>query len=199
MSRYVCHGQRVAARATVVQQKTSRPVQFDITESTRSALAGCIRLSGLASVDFLFPSRVHASPHFLSTRQYARIADSWSRKSGLIRPLTEPIPFAALSRLSPIHEPGTCALCSSSWAIRSSRAALPWYRGSHPWPRPRTFSRENPLHAHAEVDAALGQKNRQELVAHMGLSAPCPSPRCHQAKAHEILGKAARSVTARPG
>jgi hypothetical protein len=64
MSRYVCHGQRVAARATVVQQKTSRPVQFDITESTRSALVGCIRLSGLASDDFLFPSRVHASPHF---------------------------------------------------------------------------------------------------------------------------------------
>ena len=50
--------------------------------STRSALAEWIRLSGLASDDFLFPSRVHASPH-LSTRQYARIADSWVEEIGL--------------------------------------------------------------------------------------------------------------------
>ena len=57
----------------------------------------------------------------------------------------------------------------------------------------------NPLHVHAEVHAALGQKNRQDLVAHMGLSALCPPPRYHQAKAQEIFGKAARSLTARPG
>src|SRR5208282_5034860 len=60
--RDVCHGERVAARAIVVQQKTSRPVQFEITESTRTALTDWIKLSGLASDDFLFPSRVHASP-----------------------------------------------------------------------------------------------------------------------------------------
>jgi site-specific recombinase XerC len=80
--RDVCHGERVAARAIVVQQKTSRPVQFEITESTRTALTDWIRLSGLASDDFLFPSRVHASPH-LSTRQYARIVDSWVEEIGL--------------------------------------------------------------------------------------------------------------------
>ena len=80
--RDVCHGERVAARATVVQQKTSRPVQFETTESTRTALTDWIRLSGLASDDFLFPSRVHASPH-LSTRQYARIVDSWVEEIGL--------------------------------------------------------------------------------------------------------------------
>ena len=33
--RDLCHGERVAARAIVVQQKTSRPAQFEITESTR--------------------------------------------------------------------------------------------------------------------------------------------------------------------
>jgi integrase len=69
-------GERIAARAIVVQQKTSRPVQFEITESTRSALAEWIRLSGLATDDFVFQSRVHASPH-LSTRQYARVVDFW--------------------------------------------------------------------------------------------------------------------------
>ena len=67
--RDISHGGRIAARAIVVQQKTSRPVQFEITESTRIALTDWIKLSGLASDGFLFPSRVHASPH-LSTRQY---------------------------------------------------------------------------------------------------------------------------------
>src|ERR1700733_13698570 len=52
------------------------------TESTRTALTDWIRLSDLASDDFLFPSRVHASPH-LSTRQYARIVDSWVEEIGL--------------------------------------------------------------------------------------------------------------------
>src|ERR1700722_7808355 len=61
--RDLCHGERVAARAIVAQQKTSKPVQFEITESTRSALADWISLSGLASDDFLFPNRVHTSPH----------------------------------------------------------------------------------------------------------------------------------------
>ena len=80
--RDVCHGERVAVRAIVVQQKTSKPVQFEITELTRTALTDWIRLSGLASENFLFPSRVRASPH-LSIRQYARIVDSWVEEIGL--------------------------------------------------------------------------------------------------------------------
>ena len=35
--RDVCHGDRVAARAIVMQQKTQRPVQFEITQPTRHA------------------------------------------------------------------------------------------------------------------------------------------------------------------
>ena len=80
--RDISHGERIAARAIVMQQKTSRPVQFEITDTTRTALADWIRRSDLASDDFLFPSRVHASPH-LSTRQYARIVDSWVEEIGL--------------------------------------------------------------------------------------------------------------------
>ena len=41
-----------------------------------------IRLSSLESDSFLFPSRVRSSPH-LSTRQYARIVDSWVEEVGL--------------------------------------------------------------------------------------------------------------------
>ena len=80
--RDICHGERIAARAIVVQQKTSRPVQFEITEPTRTALANWIRMSGLGADDFLFPSRVRKSPH-LSTRQYARIVDAWVEEIGL--------------------------------------------------------------------------------------------------------------------
>ncbi|MFZ0602278.1 MAG: tyrosine-type recombinase/integrase [Roseiarcus sp.] len=80
--RDVYHGERVAVRAIIVQQKTSKPVQFEITESTRTALTDWMRLSGLASENFLFPSRVRASPH-LSIRQYARIVDSWVEEIGL--------------------------------------------------------------------------------------------------------------------
>ena len=72
--RNVCHGDRVAARAIVMQQKTSRPVRFEIIESTREAVAVWINEAGLRSEDYLFPSRLHDSPH-LSTRQYAHIVD----------------------------------------------------------------------------------------------------------------------------
>jgi integrase len=80
--RDVCHGQIMASRALILQQKTSRPVQFEITEPARTAVSAWIARSKLKAEDFLFPSRIHASPH-LSTRQYARIVDSWVLPLGL--------------------------------------------------------------------------------------------------------------------
>ncbi len=70
--RDVCHGDRVASRAITLQQKTQRPVQFEITPATREAVEAWIKQAGLKSDSFLFPSRVSGSPH-LGTRQYARI------------------------------------------------------------------------------------------------------------------------------
>ena len=46
----------VMSRAMVMQQKTGRPVQFEITESTRDAISDWIACRGLATSDFLFPS-----------------------------------------------------------------------------------------------------------------------------------------------
>jgi integrase len=80
--RDVCHGQVIATRAIVLQQKTQRPVQFEITEPTRDAVGAWISHAGLTLEDPLFPSRVRGSPH-LSTRQYARIVDSWVDQLGL--------------------------------------------------------------------------------------------------------------------
>jgi hypothetical protein len=76
------HGERVASRATIMQQKTQRPVQFEITEQTRDSVAAWIRHAGLHASDFLFTSRIHDSPH-LSTRQYARLVHRWVASIGL--------------------------------------------------------------------------------------------------------------------
>jgi hypothetical protein len=43
--RDVCHGQTMASRALVLQQKTQRPVQFEITEPTRDAVLAWITYS----------------------------------------------------------------------------------------------------------------------------------------------------------
>ncbi len=80
--RDICQGDRIAPRAIVMQQKTSRPVQFEITEQTRSAAADWMKLRNLHSADYLFPSRAHKSLH-LGTRQYARIVNGWVKHIGL--------------------------------------------------------------------------------------------------------------------
>lgn len=78
----ICHGERVASRAIVMQQKTYRPVQFEITDLTRDAVSAWIAAACLRAGDFLFPSRIHESPH-PSTRQYARIVEGWVGQIGL--------------------------------------------------------------------------------------------------------------------
>jgi integrase len=80
--RDVCHGDQVATRATVLQRKTQRPVQFEITSIARDAVQAWIKQAALRSEDFLFPSRLNESPH-LGTRQYARILANWVSELGL--------------------------------------------------------------------------------------------------------------------
>lgn len=65
-----------------MQHKTQRPVQFEITQVTLDAVQKWIKQAGQKSEDFLFPSRVHDSPH-LGARQYARILESWVEELGL--------------------------------------------------------------------------------------------------------------------
>jgi hypothetical protein len=126
--RDVCNGDRVAARAIVVQQKTLRPVQFEITEATRAALADWIRLSSLVSDSFLFPSRIRSSPHF-STRQYARIVDSWIEGVGLDPAAygTHP-PDETVFDLPTDQEPA-CRATSPRPHEARKHGSLPRYRG----------------------------------------------------------------------
>jgi integrase len=75
-------GDSIQLRTTIVQQKTGRPVPFELTEPTREALASWLRLRGLRGGDWLFPSRNHLGDH-LTTRQYGRLLDDWVALIGL--------------------------------------------------------------------------------------------------------------------
>ena len=78
----LCVGGRLRDRATIIQKKTGRPVQFELTEQTRSSVEDWLAVLKIRDGRFLFPSRVHEEPH-ISTRQYARIVHSWVRSAGL--------------------------------------------------------------------------------------------------------------------
>lgn len=78
----VAQGAQMRSRGHVVQQKTNRPVQFEITQQTRHATERWIAKAELQEKDYLFKTRVGDSPH-LSTRQYARIVQRWVNLIGL--------------------------------------------------------------------------------------------------------------------
>lgn len=72
----VAPGGSLRERATVIQQKTGRPVPFEMTEPNREATAAWLRRRGNRPDDWLFPSRSRPGGH-ISTRQYARLVDRW--------------------------------------------------------------------------------------------------------------------------
>jgi len=64
------------------QKKTGRPVRFEQTDQTRSAVDEYLRLTGRRSGQFLFAGRGDGS-HGLRTRQYARLVHEWIASVGL--------------------------------------------------------------------------------------------------------------------
>jgi integrase len=75
-------GGHVRDRATIIQHKTGRPVQFEITEQTRASLQDWLTARPADRGSCVFPSRVHSQPH-LSARQYARIVRRWIESAGM--------------------------------------------------------------------------------------------------------------------
>jgi len=78
----ICVGGQVRDRITVIQRKTDRPVQFEITEPTRASIRDWLPNVDARHGRYLFPSRFRAQPH-LSTRQYARIVHTLVASAGL--------------------------------------------------------------------------------------------------------------------
>lgn len=78
----VVAGADIRNRAIVIQQKTNRPVQFELTADVRATLLAWLERRGGSTGDYLFPSRVDHAGH-MSTRQYARLVDEWVTAIGL--------------------------------------------------------------------------------------------------------------------
>lgn len=77
-------GAEIRTRAIVVQQKTGKPVQFELTADVRASLLAWLQRRGGTVHDYAFPSRIDHAGH-LSTRQYARLVDEWVDAIGLRR------------------------------------------------------------------------------------------------------------------
>lgn len=75
-------GGTVRLRTAIVQQKTGRPVPFELTDSVREALMAWLRTRGPREEGWLFPSRSRPGDH-ISTRQYSRLLDAWVALIGL--------------------------------------------------------------------------------------------------------------------
>ncbi len=75
-------GGSIRNRATIIQQKTGKPVQFELMADARNSLLAWLERRGGYVDDFVFPSRVDYLGH-ISTRQYARLVDEWVTAIGL--------------------------------------------------------------------------------------------------------------------
>jgi site-specific recombinase XerC len=80
--RDVVLGGRVRDRAVVVQQKTRRPVQFELMDTARKTMRAWLERRGGTLNDYVFPSRIDYMAH-MSTRQYARLVHEWVAGIGL--------------------------------------------------------------------------------------------------------------------
>lgn len=128
--RDICHGEQIAPRAIIMQQKTQRPVQFEITPSTREAVGTWIKQAKLRSEDYLFPGRLHNSPH-LGTHHYARVLEGVGKCH---RPRCISLRYAfhaadqGLVELSADEEPESGAAIAWTRQVQEHRT-LPRYRG----------------------------------------------------------------------
>ena len=77
-------GDDVRTRAMVIQQKTGRPVQFELTSDVRASLLAWFKRRSGSLNEHAFPSRIDRT-HHMSTRQYARLVDEWVTAIGLRR------------------------------------------------------------------------------------------------------------------
>lgn len=66
----------------ILQQKTGRPVQFEVTEQARRSIRAWVERKKLTNGDWLFPSSQREG-HHLTTRQYGRLVNQWVALVGL--------------------------------------------------------------------------------------------------------------------
>lgn len=119
--RDIVAGGRIRNRAMVVQQKTKRPVQFELVEPARKTLIAWLERRGGTSGDYVFPSRNDYMGH-MSTRQYARLVREWVTGIGLQAEDYARARSAKRRRRSSTRRLAICARCRSCLATPRSRA-----------------------------------------------------------------------------
>lgn len=113
-------GPEIRTRAMVVQQKTGRPVQFELMSDARSSLLAWLERRGGTVDDYAFPSRTDPKRH-MSTRQYARLVDEWVEAIGL-RPQEYGTHSLRHTKASIIYKTtGNLRAVRSCWATPKSR------------------------------------------------------------------------------
>jgi hypothetical protein len=128
--RDVTHGGQILSRAMVVQRKTQRPVQFELTEPTRTAVAAWIDTAKLRSEDYLFsesPARVTARIH-PAVRENRRPLGVRSRAGQLSVWHAFDAPNEGDADLQAYEEPA--GRSASAWSFQAGvDSPIPWHRG----------------------------------------------------------------------
>ncbi|WNJ94088.1 tyrosine-type recombinase/integrase [Bosea sp. 685] len=75
-------GGTIRLRTSIIQQKTGRPVPFELTDPTREALTAWLKKRPGENGGWLFPNRSRPGDH-VTTRQYGRLLDDWVSLIGL--------------------------------------------------------------------------------------------------------------------
>lgn len=78
----VVNADQVLERVSVIQSKPWRPVQFELTENTRSLIATWVKSPEMLGCEFMFPSLFH-DRLLISTRQHGRMVRDWVTSIGL--------------------------------------------------------------------------------------------------------------------
>ena len=76
------NGTYMCKYGSAIQQKTKKPVWFDITAESRRSLSEWIKYAELSNDDYLFKGRTKTKPH-ICTKQYRRMVKEWVSEIGL--------------------------------------------------------------------------------------------------------------------
>ena len=114
-------GGGVRDRATVIQKKTGRPVQFEITEQTRAAIGEWLAALDAREGRYLFPSRLRGKPHCRRGNMPASSIDGRTAPGSIARHMARTL-CAERSRHRVTRRPAICEQCSCCLGTRSWRA-----------------------------------------------------------------------------
>ena len=121
ISDIVCD-RKIRTRATVVQQKTGRPVQFELMDDVRASLLQWLELRGGALEDHAFPAAPTTRPMLAHDNMPALLTNG-SPESACQAKIMVPIPCGGEPRRLSLTKPlEISAPCKSCWGIRKLKA-----------------------------------------------------------------------------